>query len=92
MKYNKMLMDICVSSLFTIFMTSIIVCWVPISEWYTISIGAPLSAGRRGPDLRDFVATIGCCRLDPSPCCACGSLDDLPTTPPNIAGCFLVHM
>jgi hypothetical protein len=42
-------------------MTSIIVCGVPnlpISEWDIISIGAPLSAGRRGPDWSDFVATI----------------------------------
>ena len=73
------------------FMTSIIVCGVPISGCYKISIGAPLSAGRRGPDWIDFASTIWCCRFDPSPCWAYGSRDDLPTTPPNIAGSFLVH-
>ena len=79
-------------------MTSIKVCGVPILEWCTTSIGAPLSAGQRGPgvqDWRDFVATIRCstvCKLDPSPCWAYSSRDDLPTTTLNIAGCFLVHM
>ena len=61
-------------------MTSIIVCGVPISEWYITSIGAPFSAGRGGPDRRDFVTTIGCstvCKLDPSPCWAYSSRDNL---------------
>ncbi len=39
------------------FMTSIIVCWVPILEWNLTSIGAPLSACRSGQDRRDLVAT-----------------------------------